>query len=117
MIVALAVQLLLGMANNLWLEQPEPDLDRASPGGLLNAHMSVGYVLVVLAIWVLVEAARLRRADYLVPAIAGFAGIALAFAAGSVYFTTEDDVWSYLMTIGFAVAVTSYALAGRRRPS
>ena len=80
MIAALAVQLLLGMANNLWLTQTKPNLDHASPPSLLSAHTTWAYVLIVLAVWTLVDAARLRRRPYLAPAVS-FAGQATSGGA------------------------------------
>lgn len=114
MILALAMQLLLGMANNLWLSQPKPNLGKASPASLLSAHTTWAYVLIVLGIWILVEAIRLRGSSYLIPACTGLAGILLAYGSGLTYYATESNVWSFLMTVGFAIAVTSYAIAGRR---
>jgi hypothetical protein len=49
-----------------------------------------------------------------VPAGAGLAGVLLAYASGLTYYDDESNVWSFLMTVGFAIAVTSYTLAGRR---
>jgi heme A synthase len=116
MIAALAVQLCLGVANNLWLSQPRPNLDKASPQSLLSAHTTMAYVIIALAVWILVDAIRVKRRGYLVPACTGIAGVLLAYASGLTYYATESNVWSMLMTIGFTIAVTSYALAGRRWP-
>jgi ABC-type transport system involved in cytochrome c biogenesis permease subunit len=114
MIVALAVQVVVGMANNLWLTQDPPTLETASPQALLSAHVDVAYVLIALAIWTLVVAIRARRLNYILPAATGTFGVLLAYGSGLTYWATEADIWSMFMTIGFAIAVTSYALAGRR---
>lgn len=114
MIGALAIQLLLGMSNNLWLRQSHPTLDRAAPASLLSAHVTWAYLLMVLAVWMFVDAVRLRRSPYLVPAAAGLAGVLLAYTAGSTYYNNEHAIWSFLMTLGFTIAVTSYAAAGRK---
>ena len=114
MLGALAVQLLLGMANNLWLDQPEPNLDHASPQSLLSAHTTWAYVLIVLAVWILVDAVRIRRERGVLPAAAGLVGVLVAYSSGLVYYVTESDVWSFLMTIGFTLAILAYALAGRQ---
>jgi hypothetical protein len=114
MIISLAVQVLVGMANNLWLKQDPPTLETASPQALLSAHVDVAYVLIALAIWFLVVAIRARRRNYILPAATGVFGVLLAYASGLTYWATEADMWSMSMTVGFAIAVTSYALAGRR---
>ena len=113
-ITALAVQVLLGMANNLWLTQDPPTLETASPQALLSAHVDVAYVLIALAIWMLVFAIRSRRRTYILPASTGIFGVLLAYGSGLAYWATEANIWSMSMTIGFTIAVTSYALAGRR---
>jgi len=114
MIVALAVQVVVGMANNLWLSQDPPTLETASPQALLSAHVDVAYVLIALAIWTLMVAIRARHRNYILPAATGTFGILLAYGSGLTYWATEADIWSMSMTIGFAIAVNSYALAGRR---
>jgi heme A synthase len=114
MIIALAVQVVVGMANNLWLTQDPPTLETASPQALLSAHVDVAYVLIALAIWILVVAIRARRRTYILPAATGIFGVLLAYGSGLTYWATEADIWSMSMTLGFAIAVTSYAFAGRR---
>jgi len=114
MLVALAVQLLLGVANNLWLHQSHPTLKKASPGSLLGAHTTWALIIIALAIWILVEAIRAKGGVRVAPAYTGLAGILIAYASGSVYYGNESNLWSFLMTVGFVIAVTSYALAGNR---
>jgi chromate transport protein ChrA len=82
MIVALVIQLLLGMANNLWLSQPKPNLDKASPASLLSAHTNWAYVLIILAIWILVEAIRLRGPPTSCPQAPGWPGCSLPTPPG-----------------------------------
>jgi len=114
MLIGLAIQLLLGVANNLWLKQSHPTLKKASPGSLLSAHTTWALILIALAIWILVEAIRARGAVRVAPAYGGLAGILIAYASGSIYYGNESNVWSFLMTIGFVLALTSYSLAGSR---
>ena len=114
MIAALAVQVLLGMANNLWLTQHPPNLKTATPQGLLSAHEDVAYIILALAIWMLVEAILSHRRGYIIPTATGLFGIALALGSGLAYWATEANGWSMSMTIGFTIAITSYAFAGRR---
>jgi len=48
----------------------------------------------------------------------GVPGILVAFGAGSAFMgQTSDDVASYLMTIGTAVAIAAYALGLYRLPA
>jgi hydrogenase/urease accessory protein HupE len=91
-----------------------PNLAKASPQSLLSARTTMAYVIIALAAWILVDAIRAKPRGYLVPACTGIAGVLVAYASGLAYYDTESDAWSVLMTIGFAVAVTSCALAGRR---
>jgi len=69
---------------------------------------------IALAIWMLVFAIRSRRRTYILPASTGIFGVLLAYGSGLAYWATEANIWSMSMTIGFTIAVTSYALAGRR---
>ena len=112
--VTLGLQVCLGVANNLWLHQVTPNLEHATPPWLLSAHTTVGEILLVVGIWFVVEARRSRSSQYLGPAISGLVGLVLAFASGEAYWATESNIYSILMTVGFAFAVVSYGLAGRQ---
>jgi hypothetical protein len=113
MIVALGVQVCLGVANNLFLHQPKGNLQHASPQGLLSAHTTMADILVGLGLWLLVVAIRSGASRLVVPAVSGFTGLVLAFASGEAYWATESNVYSMSMTVGFAIAVVSYALLNR----
>jgi hypothetical protein len=113
MIIALAVQVLLGMANNLWLNQHPPTLKSATPEALLSAHEDVAYVILALAIWFLVEAIRAKQQTYTWTGATGLLGVLVALGSGLTYWATESDIWSMSMTVGFTIAVVSYALARR----
>lgn len=107
-LVALAIQLLLGVANNLWLSLPAKDAWRAaSPGLLLWAHIVVGTAVVVLAIWILVLATRLGNLANQILAWATTAGVVAAWISGASFVTSQLDVSSFLMATGFAVALVA----------
>lgn len=111
-VLTLQLQFLLGMANTFWLEVPEsgPGWREASPGWLLWSHVALGLVLVVHSVLALIHALRSRDRSWLVVAAAGLVGIAIAFVGGSDFMQeTSDDVSSFVMSLGYAVATSAYA--------
>jgi hypothetical protein len=113
MIVLLLAQFLVGMANTFWLKTPEsgPAAKTATPAGLLMGHVTLAFVLPVLAIWILVVAVRARARGWVIASIVGLIGIVVAFGGGSSFINeVSNDGASFTMAVGWAVAMAAYAL-------
>ncbi|HEY5135577.1 MAG TPA: hypothetical protein VIJ41_07295 [Candidatus Nanopelagicales bacterium] len=113
MVLTLLAQLIVGMANTFWLSLPEsgPGWDAAAPALLLSAHLVVGTALLVLGVWIAVLAVRDRDRGWVIASGLGILGIVTAIGGGSTFMSdTSDDAASFVMAIGAAVAIASYAL-------
>jgi hypothetical protein len=119
MVVTLLCQLLLGMANTFWLTVPDSGSAWSveTPTGLLMAHMTLGVVLLVLAIWIAVAAFRGHDRNWLTASAFGIFGILLGFGGGIAFMgQTSNDGASFLMAVGTSVAIAGYALGLHRLP-
>ena len=119
-VLTLLAQLLLGMANTFWLTVPDsgPGWATAAPAGLLMAHIGLGVLLLVLAVWIAVVAWRGRDRTWLTASAVGVLGIVVALGAGSAFMSeVSNDVASYLMAAGTAIAIAGYAYGLYRLPA
>ena len=119
MVVILLGELLLGMANTFWLQLPDSGSGwtAGSSSGLLGIHMLLGLALVVLAVWIAVAAVRGRDRNWLHASIVGVVGILLAFGSGLAFMgQTSNNVASFCMALGCALAIAGYALGLYRIP-
>jgi hypothetical protein len=119
MVVTLLCQLLLGMANTFWLTVPDSGSAWSveTPTGLLMAHMTLGVVLLVLAIWIAVAAFRGHDRNWLTASAFGIFGILLGVGGGIAFMgQTSNSGASFLMAVGTSVAIAGYALGLHRLP-
>ena len=113
MVVILLGELLLGMANAFWLQLPDSGSGwtAGSSSGLLGVHMILGVALVVLAVWIGVAAVRGGDRNWVHASIVGAVGILLAFGSGLAFMgQTSNNLASFCMALGCAIAIASYAL-------
>jgi len=113
MIIGLAVQFLLGIAVNLYVQFPEDQgpkaqWDFASNNWLVIAHLILGTLLVLGAIALVVRAIKARSATWKMPAIAGLLSLILAWTGGDGFAATQNDSLSYIMAVGFILGILSY---------
>jgi hypothetical protein len=119
-----AVQFLLGTDVNLY-DSCFPSgtryvfsMDPCGTQGVLEAHVTLGVVLGVLALVLLIWAVRRRIPRLVGPVLGGLLGVVLAAAGGYEFLATStptvpgDPVDSFLMAFGFLVAIGSYFSAG-----
>jgi hypothetical protein len=114
LLFGLAVQFLLGMAVNLYVAFPEgvdahQNFEFATHNFLAVAHMLWGTLLVIGSITFLVRSFKAQTTAWRTPAIMGLISILVAWGAGDAFVATQNDTWSYLMSVGFIVAILSYA--------
>jgi hypothetical protein len=119
MVVILLGELLLGLANTFWLRLPDSGSGwtAGSSSGLLGIHMILGVALVVLAVWIAVAAVRGRDRNWLTASVVGVVGIVLAIGSGLAFMgQTSNNVASFCMALGCALAIAGYALGLYRIP-
>jgi hypothetical protein len=127
----LAIQFLLGMYVNLYVNLPP--VGRGARGGgqsmmgrfgtmfssgpVLMVHMMLGMLLVVLAVVALIVAAGSADRFAIVWSAAGLAALLVAGYGGISFFMFgHNNVDSYLMAIGFLASFAAY-LTGALRTS
>jgi hypothetical protein len=119
MVATLLLQILVGMANNLWLKIPaDPNNYNAyAPMILLSAHLWVGTALSVLGIWIPIDAIRASNKQWLIVSAVGFVAIVAAFGGGSAFLAKagEDDAASFMMAVACVVALTAYLVPYLKR--
>ena len=108
--VLLVVQFILGMFNNFYVNFPE------KAGPLANwkfelhsvsemAHIVVGLIILATVLMTVVRAVRMKNRHMMTVAYIGLTAVILAFIGGIGFVTTQSDLYSYLMSIGFLVAI------------
>jgi hypothetical protein len=112
MIVLLIGQYLLGMYTNLFVQIPA-DVDGwkwMSNSLVIMGHVTVGTLLLVVAVAGLVMAVRARAAAWAVASVAGLVGIGAALLGGSTFMNGQAEAMSFLMATGLGVAIAAYAV-------
>lgn len=114
----LAFQFLTGMGLNLFVAFTErhpsglSDAFGAMATGALSAvHLTVGFALPILSVVVMAILLDSGETRLSVFAAIGLASVAMAGISGMefAYSGFDEDVYSYLMAVGFAAAFLSYS--------
>ena len=84
----------------------------AASGGWAGAHVIVGTLLLLLAIWVVVLSFRNKAGVWKVASIVGLVAVIAAWLFGYSFVEKDDDLVSYLMScsMGVAYLATGYGL-------
>ncbi|MGH7721478.1 MAG: hypothetical protein ACRENL_01415 [Candidatus Dormibacteria bacterium] len=123
--LVLVAQFLLGTAVNLFVKIPADHPGAHSSAYfsgllqsvtwavlhgwvLLSLHAILGLILLVGSIAVLVTAVRQRARRHIVVGALGVMGVIAAGFNGGSFLVFGEDYSSYLMAVGFAVAVLAY---------
>ncbi len=109
----LAIQYALGMYANLFVEfSKSADIHTrwiyAMGNPFVALHVVIGTGLLLGAVALVVRAAKLRAAAWKIPAYLGLVGILLSWVGGERFVSTQIDIFSYLMSLGFLLAVFAY---------
>jgi hypothetical protein len=113
MVAGLTAQYILGMLSNLFVKFPES----AHDGQLwefawsqisVAAHIIIGIVLLLGSITLMVRSLLLRNHTWSMISIIGFLAIVLAGVSGSMFITSQSDIYSFSMSVGFIVAFAAY---------
>jgi len=103
----LLLQYILGMLANLYSKIPKvKSYDVFHQFGFIVFHALNGTLLLVLASVFLMQA--IKQKSFKSAAIAGLAGILFAFICGEIFVANQIDFYSFLMSLGFLVALMSY---------
>lgn len=122
----LIVQFLLGMWVNLWIPIPQnhpgvsPDYFTGvlhgvpwallHGGAMLTLHVALGITLFLWAIGLVLHASRARGRVGRGWAWLGLFGIFAAAGNGASFLNFGKDFSSFLMAVGFAIALVAYAM-------
>ena len=113
MLTFLAIQFVLGMVTNLYVQVPEterPDLLWATARSQAStfAHIVLGILLLVGAIIFVIRAARQHNRAWIIGSWAGLISILVAIYGGVTFTTTQADAYSLVMALGFIASVVAY---------
>jgi hypothetical protein len=113
MILALAVQYILGMVTNLFVQFPDTIVE----GQLWEfawtqvseaAHIILGLGLFIGGLMLLIRSVSYKNRTWTVAASIGLAGILTAIYSGVRFIPTQNDPYSLVMSIAFIVALLAY---------
>lgn len=120
-IVLLAVEIVLGIATNLFAKLPANDKGLSLFAGFgaaigsgpvsLALHAIVGSLLVLAAISVIIRAVGSRNALQVVLAIVGLVVLVGAWMSGSGFIGNQTDGASFGMSLSTGIALLGYATA------
>jgi protein-S-isoprenylcysteine O-methyltransferase Ste14 len=96
---------LLGMGTNL-IGEPDSTFGKVANGIILGLHILIAIGLVAVSIRLLLAARKAGLGERL--ALWGLVVVIVTFLAGVLTMITGNDWWSYLMSVGFLVAVALY---------
>jgi hypothetical protein len=113
-IILLVITFLLGMDINLYINLPTGNLSAAfweSPSTwIIRFHMIVGTAILAIAILLLINSFKLKS-NIKSQSLVGFISVALAYLCGLAFlFLGTNDLFSYLMAVGFITAIISYVM-------
>ena len=114
LILGLVVQFLLGIAINLYVQFPanqtrEQLWSFAFKQWLVVAHLVVGVGLVLGSIIFLIRSIRQKSLGWKILAAIGLIAVLIAWASGEEFVSTQADIWSFVMSIGFGIALLAYS--------
>lgn len=111
--IGLAVQFILGIYVNLFVHFPEnADTSHnwafARHNWWVMLHVLLGTSLLIGAVVFIVRVYRHKLNLWKLPASLGLVGILLAWIGGERFVATQQDAWSFVMALGFVLAVSIY---------
>lgn len=105
----LVIQFILGMYNNLYVTFPTSGfLDNwkfAARSISESLHILIGTIILVFTFNTLAKAIRMKNRHMITVGIIGGFSMLLAFIGGILFVSTQNDVWSYAMSIGFLIGI------------
>ncbi len=113
MIVLLAVQYILGMINNFFVQfpqsnQPEVMWRYAASQASEIGHIFLGLALFVSAVIFVIRAGRAKNRTWIIASIIALAGIMSAIYGGVTFVPSQNDLLSFVMAVAFLVSLLAY---------
>ncbi len=114
MIILLAVQYILGMINNFFVnfpqsDQPEVMWKYAASQASEISHIFLGLLLFISAAILVVRALRAKNRSWIIASIIGLIGIMSAIYGGVTFIPSQNDQLSFVMAVAFIVALLAYS--------
>lgn len=107
--ILLVLQFLLGMYSNFYVDFPKTGFmndwifaARSIPESL---HILNGLIIVVLTFITFFRAIRMKNRHMITVGIIGIFAVLLAAIGGILFVSTQNDLWSYAMSIGFLIGI------------
>ncbi len=109
----LAVQFVLGMITNLFVQFPATNQEAqqwefARTQLPLMMHIALGMLLLLSGIIFLVRAIRARSRIWIISSATGLLGIVTAIISGSMFINTQNDPYSLSMALAFILTFLAY---------
>jgi len=109
----LILQYFLGMAANLFVQFPDTINEKlqwqfAGNQWTVVTHMVLGFLLMIGSIVLLFRAIRKKERNWIIAGSIGLFAVLVAVGAGAQFIPTQQDVYSYIMSVAFLIAVGAY---------
>lgn len=113
LLVGLGLEYVFGMATMVYVKFPEDVGESemfhfASTHFFSAAHIFLAYALVLGSLVFMVKAFIANQAKLKLPAVLGFLAILVAGYGGETFIRTNNDTYTFIMSLGFLVAFVSY---------
>lgn len=110
---ALVLQYALGMAANLFVSFPEGADEGqlwafAWSQTLVAAHIILALLILLGAVVLFVRALIRKEGSWILFSLIGLLAVLAAGWGGATFIATQNDTYSYLMSLAFLVAAASY---------
>ena len=110
--VALVIQFLLGMYINMYVEfqktGPLAAWTFAKHSVVVMTHIVLGTLLLIGGIALLVRAMRSKNHHWTIVASIAVFGMLMSWLGGERYITTQNDIASYFMAVGFLISLLGF---------
>jgi hypothetical protein len=107
--IALVIQFLLGMYINMYIEFPKTGplaaWTFAKHSVVVMSHIVLGTLLLIGGIALLVRSIRTRNRHWTIVAAIAVFGMLMSWSGGERYITTQNDIASFFMAMGFLVTL------------
>ena len=112
-IIFLVIQYLLGMYTTMFVQFPE----HAKEGQLwlfawhqipLALHIIIGLALLIDVIILIVRSFLEKSTVWIITSVVGAVAILTAVTGGSLFIPTQMDIYSFIMAVGFIIALLSF---------
>jgi hypothetical protein len=107
--ILLVIQFILGMYNNFYITFPNTGILNnwifAGRSITESLHILNGLIIVILTFVTLGRAIRMKNRHLMYVGIIGAFTMLLAAVSGVIFVSTQNDLWSYVMSIGFLIGI------------